>query len=86
MFSNLNSIRRRIKIFEENKEIKNITSTGMICRNGAPAILRYANYIADPFSNFIYRFNGYNRIKDLCKQYSYEKIDDYYIFDYSGKK
>ncbi len=75
-FSSMDSLQRRVDFMEKHSEVKNLVSSGQICVEGEKGINRYANYIGDPFSNFMYRYNGYNRIEDLTKQYKYEKIGD----------
>lgn len=72
-FANKNSLQKRVDFLQKHDKIKNLVSTGQICVEGEKGINRYANYIGDPFSNFVYRYNGYNRIEDLTKQYQYKR-------------
>lgn len=73
-FMNRNSLKNRINILEKYPFVKNIVSTGQVCKKGECGVVRYANFIGDPFSNFVYRYNGYNRIEDLTKQYRHRNI------------
>lgn len=84
MFENMDSFSRRLDFFEKYPEVKNIVSTGMKFRKNEIGIIRYANFIGDPFSNFVYQFNGYNRKEDMERQYNYKKISGgniYYFED-----
>ena len=75
-FTDMESLKRRLKVLEQYTQVKNVVSTGQVCIQGEKGVNRYANYIGDPFSNFVYRFNGYNRMEDLSKQYRYEVLND----------
>ena len=86
IFADMNSLKRRIQFLAKHPEVKNIVSTGMRCKENETGIVRYANFIGDPFSNFVYRFNGYDRSIDLRKQYSYIEEDEGYIFWFDGAK
>ncbi len=86
IFADMNSLERRIQFLAKHSEVKNIVSTGMRCKENETGIVRYANFIGDPFSNFVYRFNGYDRSIDLRKQYSYIEEDEGYIFRFDGAK
>ena len=81
-FANRKALENRIKFLKKNPRVKNIVSSGQICVDGEKGICRYANYIGDPFSNFIYRFNGYNRIEDLTRQYKFEKASEAYVLSF----
>lgn len=83
MFENMFSIKRRIEFLDMFPKVKNLVSTGMKCRINETGINRYANFIGDPFSNFIYRYNGFNRIEDMTKFHKYKEEKDAYIFDFS---
>lgn len=78
-FANKKSLENRIRFLEKYPKVKNVVSSGQICVKGEKGICRYANYIGDPFSNFVYRFNGYNRIEDLTRQYRCENVENAYI-------
>lgn len=82
-FEDMNSFTRRIQLFRAHPEIKNLVSTGQKCAQDENGVSRYANYIGDPFSNFVYRFNGYDRTKDLTRQYHFRKEEGYYLFDFT---
>lgn len=69
MITNMNSFSRRIKFLEGCPKVKNLVSTGLRCQPGETGINRYANYVGDPFSNFVYRFNGYDRMESMKAQY-----------------
>ena len=56
MLSN-SSFSRRLAFLEKHKRVKNLVSTGMSCAKDEEGINRYANFIGDPFSNFVYRYN-----------------------------
>lgn len=77
-----NSIQNRIKIMKYNHSIKNVVSSGMISREDAKGIVQYANYVADPFSKFVYRYNGCNRLEDISKQYKTEDIGNAKVIDF----
>ncbi len=83
-FINLNSLKNRIRIMEKFPFVKNIVSTGQVCKKGEKGVVRYANFIGDPFSNFVYRYNGYNRIEDLTKQYKYKDIGNGILLNFEG--
>lgn len=73
-FLNMCSLKNRIEMMEKHPSVKNIVSTGQVCQKGENGVVRYANFIGDPFSNFVYRYNGYNRIEDLTRQYKHKDI------------
>lgn len=79
-FLNRNSLKRRVDFLDCNSNIKNLVSTGMVCQERERGIVRYANFIADPFSQFVYRFNGNYRLEDLCRDYQYSKEKSLYVF------
>lgn len=81
-FTNMNSLHCRIKLLKKYPTAKNLVSTGQICQKGENGVTRYANFIGDPFSNFIYRYNGYNRIEDLTRQYCYKDIGEGFLLDF----
>lgn len=77
---NRHSFERRIEFLEKHQDIKNFVSTGMICKEGERALIRYTNHVADPFSFFVYRYNGCNRCEDLPKHYQYKKEGHAFLF------
>ncbi len=81
-FENMDSLKRRVQILERYSMIKNLVSTGQKCVEAEIGVSRYANYIGDPFSNFVYRYNGYDRTEDLKKQYAYQEEKEAYLFDF----
>lgn len=83
-FTNMNSLNCRIKLLKKYPAIKNLVSTGQICQEGENGVTRYANFIGDPFSNFVYRYNGYNRIEDLTRQYRYKDIGKGLLLDFKN--
>lgn len=82
-FTNMMSFVNRIKCFEIHSKVKNIVSTGQVCILDESGINRYANYIGDPFSNFVYRYNGYNRIEDITKQYKSSDVECGLLINFS---
>lgn len=85
-FLNIDSLRMRINSFEKYPKVKNLVSTGQKCISGEGGVNRYANYIGDPFSNFVYRFNGYDRKEDILKTYSYVEFEEGYVIDFHQAK
>ena len=81
-FTNVHSLANRLRYLEEYPQVKNLVSTGQICREGEEGVNRYANYIGDPFSNFVYRYNGYNRVEDISCQYVCEDIGNALLIDF----
>lgn len=81
-FTNMNSLADRLKYLKQYPNVKNLVSTGQICVSGELGVSRYANYIGDPFSNFVYRYNGYNRVEDISRQYRCETIGDALLVDF----
>lgn len=75
-----NTFQNRINVFLSDKSIKNVVSAGLICNETAKPIARYANYTGDPFSYFIYRYNGYNRVENMSRTYGYEKRQGYILY------
>lgn len=82
-FINKHSLRDRITLLKAYSEVKNLVATGQSCVKGESGVSRYANFIGDPFSNFVYRYNGYNRIEDLTKQYKYSDLGKAILLDFS---
>ena len=80
-FQDETSLERRISFLERHKDVKNLVSTGMLCYENETGINRYANYMGDPFSNFIYSYNGYNRVLDMTKHYRSTEDASGYIFE-----
>lgn len=94
-FLNKESLQKRVDLFANHLDVKNLVSTGQVCKNGEIGINRYANFIGDPFSNFVYRYNGYNRLEDISRQYictdigaglkiQFDKTDVLPLFDALG--
>ena len=83
-FTNMDSLSSRIALLTKYPSVKNLVSTGQICEKGANGATRYANFIGDPFSNFVYRYNGYNRIEDLTKQYRHKDIKKGILLDFEN--
>lgn len=81
-FINMNSFRNRIEIVQNYPKVCNIVSTGQTCKKNENGVVRYANFIGDPFSNFVYRYNGYNRIEDLNRQYRHKDIGNGILLDF----
>lgn len=82
-FTNMESFTNRIECFTKYPQVKNIVSTGQICISDESGVNRYANYIGDPFSNFVYRYNGYNRIEDITKQYKNKDVGKGILVDFT---
>lgn len=85
-FTNTHSFADRVKCLEEHPQVKNLVSTGQICKIGELGVNRYANYIGDPFSNFVYRYNGYNRIEDISRQYECKDIVKGLLIDFDNSE
>lgn len=83
-FTNKHSLSSRLELLKKYPAVKNLVSTGQICQKGENDITKYANFIGDPFSNFIYRYNGYNRIEDLTRQYCYKDIGEGFLLDFKN--
>lgn len=83
-FINMNSLKNRVSIMESYPFVKNIVSTGQVCKQGENGVVRYANFIGDPFSNFVYRYNGYNRIEDLTRQYKHKDVGNGILLSFQG--
>ncbi len=81
-FTNMNSLDSRIQLLARYSFVKNLVSTGQICKKGENNVTRYANFIGDPFSNFVYRYNGYDRIEDLTRQYRHKDIEKGILLDF----
>ena len=81
-FTNVHSLANRLRYLEEYPQVKNLVSTGQICKEGEQGVNRYANYIGDPFSNFVYRYNGYNRVEDISRQYDCRDIGNALLIDF----
>lgn len=83
-FTNGYSLATRVKCLEAHPQVKNLVSTGQICKNDEQGVNRYANFIGDPFSNFVYRFNGYNRVEDILAQYECKDLGNALLVDFSN--
>ena len=82
MFTNMDSFSERIILLNKYPKIKNLVSTGMRCKQGEIGINRYANRIADPFSWFVYRFNGYDRMKSMKKAFHHKQVGNAEVFSF----
>ncbi|KAI4447492.1 hypothetical protein C823_002011 [Eubacterium plexicaudatum ASF492] len=80
IFKNPDSLNKRVKIFKEHPDVKSITATGKISAKGASPVTIYSNYVSDPFSYFVYRLDGNNRMKEMKGKYRYTDFEDYTIF------
>lgn len=78
-----NTFKNRVDVFLSDKNIKAVVSAGLICNKTVNPIARYANYTGDPFSYFIYRYNGYNRVENMSRTYKYEKRQGYFLYHFS---
>lgn len=83
-FTNKRSLSSRLALLEKYPAVKNLVSTGQVCQKGENGVTRYANFIGDPFSNFVYRYNGYNRIEDLTRQYHHKDIGAGFLLDFNN--
>lgn len=83
-FINKDSLMKRIQVFNSDKRIKVITSTGKISKKNASSMTKYSNYVSDPFSFFVYKLNGNDRLKELKRKYHYEEFEEYVKFIYSN--
>lgn len=83
-FLNMGSLKNRIEMMEKHPAVRNIVSTYQVCQKGEIGVVRYANFIGDPFSNFVYRYNGYNRIEDLTRQYRHKDIGKGILLSFQG--
>ena len=84
MFLNMDSFANRIKFLGQNPKVKNLVSTGMSCADNETFINRYANRIADPFSWFVYRYNGYNRMKSMRKRFPHKDLAGGKVFSFKN--
>ena len=50
----------RLLLFQNNPEVKAVIASGSHTPNLLPSLSRYANSFGDPFSYFLYRFDGEN--------------------------
>lgn len=55
VFKNKDSLERRLNVFESDKRVKSLHSSGYITPKGSSPINFYVNEFGDPFSFFIYR-------------------------------
>ena len=83
-FTNMNSLVNRVKCFSQHPDVKNIVSSGQVCAENETGVNRYANFTGDPFSNFVYRYNGYNRIEDISRQYQCSEIENGLFIDFQN--
>lgn len=81
-FTNKDSLKKRINIFQNDEGIKVITSTGKISKENASSMTKYSNYVSDPFSFFMYKLNGNDRMVELKRKYHYEEYEEYIKFIY----
>lgn len=84
MFLDMNSFKRRIDFLRKHKAVKNLVSTGMSCAQHEIGINRYSNYISDPFSNFVYRYNGYNRLESMNKRFKHKTYENGVIYSFKN--
>ncbi|WP_051199295.1 glycosyltransferase [Butyrivibrio fibrisolvens] len=69
-YLNLYSFQRRMDFFKNHPEVKYIATSGILNPENANGVVRYTNYIGDPFSNFVYQhYNGYDRIQSVIHKY-----------------
>jgi len=60
-------LKQRIKLFQNNPEVKAILPNCLRTPLDYPSLTRYANGFGDPFSYFVYRFDGEDLIDSLDK-------------------
>ena len=78
------SLIRRLEFLKSNPNISYLATSGIQSEKSANGVVRYANRVGDPFSNFVYySYNGEDRIETAKKLYTYEKKDNGYIFFYA---
>lgn len=86
VFKNRRSFGKRLKVFNGDKRVKALHSSGYITPKGSSQINFYVNEFGDPFSFFIYRLTKDFRFfaKSLKKRYklAYED-DDYFLIQTS---
>lgn len=81
-FVRTDSLSRRVEFLQKHPEVKNLVSTGQICVQNEKGINRYANFIGDPFSNFVYRYDGYDRKYDICRKCKYQRMNGGILFQF----
>lgn len=86
MFLDMNSFTRRIAFLNKHKGVKNLVSTGMSCAKNETGVNRYANFIGDPFSHFVYKYNGYDRLESMSSTFKHKDYVDGVIFDFRREK
>jgi len=70
-FINNSQLKNRILLFKNNENVKVILANGLKTPKGYPGLTRYVNSFGDPFSYFIYNFDGENLCESLEKKYKY---------------
>lgn len=89
VIENDNSLRLKLKAFQENPNVRAVTGSGYKNPDGYPFLNNYVNEFGDPFSFFIYRLSKDYRyfIDSMKKNYTVIKENnDYVIFDFSNTK
>lgn len=77
-----NTLQKRVQVFLDDQNIKGVVSDGLICNKTVKPIARYANYTGDPFSYFIYQYNGYKRTESMSKTYQHENRKEYILYKF----
>ncbi len=84
IFRSSRTFERRFSFLETHENIKNMVSSGRLNAPGAPGVVRYANAVGDPFSNFVYlHYNGYDRIRSMKKAFPHREEGSAVIYDLS---
>lgn len=76
-------MQKRLDLFTNNPQVKNIIPAGLVIPPGYPAISRYMNSFGDPFSYFIYNIDGEDFYKSFIKRCDYKVGIAGTIFNYN---
>jgi len=68
VFTNVNQMEKRIQLFRNNSDVKVMLVNCLKTPDGYPTLTRYINSFGDPFSYFVYGFDGEDIIRSLDKK------------------
>jgi glycosyltransferase involved in cell wall biosynthesis len=86
---NEDSIEKKIKVLQENPDVRAVTGSGYINPRGFGFLNQYINEFGDPFSFFYYRLSKDHRffVPTMKRRYAVVKETDRYLcFDFSNAR
>jgi glycosyltransferase involved in cell wall biosynthesis len=74
-FTDTDQLNKRIRLFQDNLDVKAILANSHNTPKGYPWLTRYINSFGDPFTYFVYRYDHENLFRSLYNRYTSKKTE-----------